>query len=178
MDRDQSFEQLLLDLLPSGLAWDKGPGSMLAEAAAKVGNVFYVFDFSLKRFPDQLSPKTCFKENLSRYQKDLGIAPGSTDLKRQETLNAWVGDANLSMENLLRELKAAFGVAPIVREFLPSRSGQSRCGQPLRGLSYLSVISIEAVPINDNSKSIIKRYLQAHIACFLINPDKNLERLQ
>jgi uncharacterized protein YmfQ (DUF2313 family) len=177
-DAFEIFPSLILDLLPSGPVWDKSDGSELAETAEKLGNIFIIDYIFLQEFEMQLSPEKCLSEVLFRYQDELKLQKGKTKADRDKAQLEWVKEVNVSLQNMVIELKKLTGIEPIINEFTPSFSGKTRCGSSLRGPSFMFVIQIENVPINDNSKAVIRKYLQAHIACFLTKPDKTLERFQ
>lgn len=171
------FDELLLDLLPNGPAWDKSPGSELETTIRKVGNIFYVIDFQLDSFVNQLTPETCFKEQLAKFQKELGVSVDTTPAGREKAVLAYVATGSIPLVQLITELREATGKEPKVIEYIPSRAGQMRCGQKLMGVNYIHVYSISEIDLTDKVRTIIRRYKQAHVSPYFIKPDNTVERL-
>jgi hypothetical protein len=171
------FDELLLDLLPNGPAWDKSPGSELETTVRKVGNIFYVIEFQLDSFVNQLTPETCIRQQLVRFQKELGVRVDASAAGREKAVQAYLATGSIPLVQLIGELREASGKEPKVIEYVPSRSGQMRCGQKLMGVNYIHVYSISGMDLTDKVRAIIRRYKQAHVSPYFIKPDNTVERL-
>lgn len=173
----EMFDQLILDLLPNGLAWDKTPNSELASNCRQLGQIFYIVERQLDSFISQLSPETCTDDQLKKFQENLGVPIDVSQQGRARAVRAYLSTGNIALKNLVNELEKESGQRVSLTEFIPSLCGKARCGQQLRGQSYIHVYSVSGFELTENTRNILKRYKQAHKAIYHVKPNNTVERI-
>jgi len=153
------YLRLLIQLLPTGLAWNKSKDSNLRKLLDKMSQEFLRIEERIKTFIEEMDPRTTF-ELLTDWESMLGLpdkCSGNVDdltlSQRRGQIVQKLNDRGSLSESYLEQIAADLGYDVDVDVYAAQKFqvGKSRIGDPLTNSPWAWVIVVR-IPADSITK--------------------------
>lgn len=131
----EDYAQMLLHLLPRGMAWSRAAASSLARLLAACAQELARIEAAAFRLLEEVNPQTTLW-GLSDWERVLGLPDecqhgGTTLQERRAAVLAKLNDVGRQDKAYYEQLAATLGYTVTIDVFRPFVCGRSRCGDRL-----------------------------------------------